>query len=607
MKTFRYSISLIAALICPSLSFSQDTTRTVIQKVSASGTPTFSDSSWVVSAEDTRSLIAEDAADFLVLLPSVSVIDYGSLGQFSLFSFRGASPQSAKIFFDDMQLLEPIHGIVHVANIPINVIDQIRLSRTGERSGTGGLILKSLPFSSERPRSKVIFRAGDWGYTDIGIALTMPVSKRSTFLFSADRTELDGFRPATRHKGAHVFSKLSYSLNPKIEFDYTAFLTNNKVEVPAPVLPDLAPLVSEAERREKRLDQNLSVKVGERFNARWFFSRIEQQSSDDTLLFKNRNYTFGGEMEQRIAFGSQRLSFSGGARLDDLNSGELGDQSDWLAHGVGRVDFSFSNQKQFSLQLRVEKHQDFSIAVMPSANFSYPFSDSVTFRIGAQMARRYPSFAERFWPTQFFRGDPKLDSERRAEFELGVASRLPSGVSFEAALFTHRVDDWIGNAIVDTSAQLFGPVNSNQRTISGLDFKLNWKFSRFGQLGLTGSYWHVWENDLIKQLLVPEFKMYGFVEGGRYFFQRYVLIKLRLMGRKFGEHYGWEFDNASSFPILKKVGNNAVFDGQISFEFSAARLLLSMENIFDRRYQLTPGFFMPPKTFRFAIEWEFWD
>jgi hypothetical protein len=32
-----------------------------------------------------------------------------------------------------------------------------------------------------------------------------------------------------------------------------------------------------------------------------------------------------------------------------------------------------------------------------------------------------------------------------------------------------------------------------------------------------------------------------------------------------------------------------------------------MENIFNRTYELTPGFFMPPQTFRLAIEWEFWD
>jgi len=604
LKIFPYIISLAVTLICPSLSISQDTTRAVIQKVSASDTLTFTDSSWVVSAVDTRSLIAEDVADFIVLLPAVSVIDYGSLGQVSPFSFRGENPPSGAIALDDMQLVEPIHGMVHVVNIPINVIDQIRLSRTGVRSGTGGLILKSLPFSSERPRSKVVFRAGDWGYTDIGIALTMPVSKRSNFLFSADRTELDGFRPATGHKGAHVFSKLSYSLNPKIEFGYTALLTNNKVEVPAPVLPDLAPLVSEAERREKRLDQNLGVKLGERFAGRLFFSRIEQQSSDDTLLFKNRDFTFGGEMQQRIAFGSHRLSFGGGARLDDLNSAQLGNRSDWLADGFARTDFSFENRSQLSLQLRVEKHQDFSIGILPSANFSYPFSDSVTLRIGAQLARRYPSFAERFWPTQFFRGDPQLDSERRAEFELGVAARLRSSLNFEAAVFTHRADDWIGN---DTTAQQFGPVNSSRRTISGADVKFNWKFSRFGQLGLAGSYWHVWENDLIKQLLMPGFKMYGFAEWGRYFFQRYVLIKMRLMGRAFGEHHGWKFSNAETFPTLKKIDSNAVMDGQVSFEFASARLLLSMENIFDRRYQLTPEFFMPPKTFRFAIEWEFWD
>lgn len=606
MKFHFYNFAFIVLAIgLPLYVYSQDTTQVAAAPISSPDTvknePFVEELAGVVSIEETRGLIVEDAADFLALVPGVSVIDFGSLGQFSPFSFRGATPQSARIFLDDLPLLEPIHGAVHVTNIPINVVDEIHFANPV------ALHFTSHPFSSQRPYSKVIFRAGDWEYTDIGITLTMPVTSRSQFFFSANRQELDGFEPTVAgHKGVHVFGKLSYSFSPKVILNYSALLNDNDVEIPAPLLPDLAPTVSDAKRREDRLDQNLSVQIGEQFVGRLFFSKIEQRSFDDSLLFKNRDFTTGVEIEQRFLFGVHRVSFRGGTRLDHLKSEQLGNSSDWLAHGFVEDEVSV-NRWKLALQLQLEKHQDYSAALLPALNLSYQLSKKSNLWLSARLARRYPTFAERFWPTQFFRGDPGLEVERNAAVEFGVASQQISGIHLEAALFTNRVDNWIGNSVRDAAAQQFGPINSGARTISGVDGKVTWKYAEFGETGLTGAYWRVWEGDPIKSLFVPEYKLYAYVEGGRLLFQKFVLAKIRLIGRLFGERVGWQNQTGAPAPNLRKLGTNAVLDGQLSFEFSSARLLLSMENIFNRTYELTPGFVMPPKTFRFAIEWEFWD
>ncbi len=585
--------------------YSQDSTRVAAAPISSPDTvksePFVEELAGVVSIEETRELILEDAADFLALVPSVSVIDFGSLGQFSPFSFRGENPPSGKIYLDDLPLLEPIHGAVHVTNLPINVVDEIRFANLD------ALHFISHPFSPQRPYSKVIFRAGDWEYTDIGFTLSLPVTRRSQFFFSANRQELDGFRPAVAgYKGVHVFAKLTHSFSPKVRLNYAALLNDNDVEIPAPLLPDLAPTVSNAERRENRLDQNLNVQLGRQFAARLFFSNIEQRSFDDSLLFKNRDVTSGVEIEKRIRFGGHHFRIGGGARLDDLNSEQLGNRGDWLAHGLVKDEVSFAERWRLSLQLQFEKHQDYSAALLPALNLSYQFSEKSKLWLSAHLTRRYPTFAERFWPTPFFNGDPGLEAERRAAIELGAASQSISKIHLQAALFTTRADDWIGNAVQD-AAQQFGPMNSGARTISGVGGKLTWKYAEFGEAGLSGSFWHVWEDDPIKSLFVPEYKLYAYVEGGRLLFQKFVLAKIRLMGRLFGTRVGWQYQTGSSVPTLRDLGTNAVLDGQLSFQFHSARLLLSMENIFNRTYELTPGFFMPPQTFRLAIEWEFWD
>ncbi len=75
----------------------------------------------------------------------------------------------------------------------------------------------------------------------------------------------------------------------------------------------------------------------------------------------------------------------------------------------------------------------------------------------------------------------------------------------------------------------------------------------------------------------------------------------------FGDRSGLIYENNSFLPSTVNLPEAVVFDSQISFQFSDARLSISMENLFDKKYQLVPGFFMPPKTFRFGIVWEFWD
>lgn len=622
MKILLYNLVALNFVFLFSIQiYAQDTTQTAVEPTAHSDTAKSQSNVDLkirsTSAEEMREIILEDAADLLTLLPGVSAIDFGSLGQFSTFSFRGASPQSASIFWDDMPLVEPIHGTVHVSNIPINPVDRV-YSLTAAENRAGALRFSPQPFSRKSPYSKVVFRAGDWEYTDIGVLLALPVNDRTQLLFSADRTETNGFFSAPResdlapptlprHKGAHAFGKLSHAFNSKVSLEYSLLLNDNDVDVPGPALPDLVPHFSNARREENRLDQLLKVRLGERFEGRVLFSKIDQKTFDDSLLFDNSDFTTGIDLEQQRSLGSHSLILGAGTRADFLKSANLGNRNDWLAHGFVRDDFSFAESWRARLQLRVEKHQDFSLAVLPSATVNHHLSKKSTLSLNAQVTRRYPTFAERFWPTQFFRGNLDLNNENTAAVEIGMSTQVNSGLKVEAAIFTHRSTGWIGNAVVDTGAQIFGPLNAGARTVSGAESKLNWNYSRFGCAGLAGSYWKAWDDDPIKALFVPEYKLYGYLENGRHFFQKFVLVKARLIGRIFGPHVGWEYENNSPLPTLRNLGTNAVVDGQISFKFTSARLLISMENVFDRYYELVPRFSMPPKTFRFTIEWEFLD
>jgi outer membrane receptor protein involved in Fe transport len=149
--------------------------------------------------------------------------------------------------------------------------------------------------------------------------------------------------------------------------------------------------------------------------------------------------------------------------------------------------------------------------------------------------------------------------------------------------------------------------NLGNRTVSGLDLQFIWDGSPRRGFGIIANYLQVQENALEKQLQVPEYSVYSYGELGRPLFQDYVFVKLRIVGRLLGKRYGFAYSAGDTFPTITSSGPDALLDGRLSFQFSDAKLELSLENFFDRRYQLVPTFFMPPRTFRLTIAWEFWD
>jgi len=573
---------------------------------------------WQADSQATAGLIAEDAVDWMALLPSIFPLDYGSLGQFSPLTFRGSSPQAAAILLDDVLLDEPIHGFANSTNLPINLIHKIEYAGAfapyGVSAAAGLLLLDFYQFHGKRPYSKVLFRAGDWGYSDIGVTFGLPVTKSTSLLISANRQELDGFQPQSNHEGSRIFGRIAHRASDVLEFRYSAFLNKDEVEVPAPLLPDLVPQLTDAKRKENRFDQVLAVRVGNlatknhQLRGRLIFSKIVQESFNDSLLFRNRNFTFGAGFQQDLILGNHHLALGGEMRFHDLSRRRLSDHADRVGHIFVRNAFWVAEKIELGAQLRVEKHSSYSAAFTPSAHLKFVWSPQNQIWLGAQRAKRYPSFAERFWPTTFFLGDSSLVEETASAFEMGVKTSLKNQFRLETAVFTRSVQDWIGPAaaLLDT-IQILRPQNLGTRTIHGVDFRLIWNYLRGGQFGLVGSYWHLREDELAKRLQVPKYVLYSYLEYGHYFFRKFVFITLRVDGRLLGERFGLTYQSGTSIPQTTMLDADVILDGQITFEFSDAKLALSMENLLNRHYQLVPGFFMPPKTFRFGVDWEFQD
>ncbi|MFQ5707575.1 MAG: TonB-dependent receptor plug domain-containing protein [bacterium] len=574
--------------------------------------------SWQVGAEATSGLVAEDVGDYVLLMPGVASLDLGSLGQFSPLVMRGMAPQQGKVVLDGVLLEEPIFGSLNANNLPINFVESMTFGSAGPLAPLGTLapagVFEVHTFHSllDRPYSKVVFKTGDFGYSDIGIIFDLPLFKTLSLSVSGNRQGEDGFTFNTDHVGSRIYTLLFYKPKKNLSLEYSAFLNEDKVEVRAPLLPDLTPQIFKGRRKETRSDQNVSLNLSgllgknDQLTTDIQFSRIEQKSFGDSLLFRIKSSILGFGTHYDLRFKHLAFSIGGGVRLYDLDSRKLGDKTETIQHLFLSTALRVAARWRLGLQGVLVKHEDYSAAVNPVARLQYRLSAASDLWVGVQRSRRYPSFAERFWPNSLFLGDADLSEERGTAVEIGFKTKRKGRLELQTAFFRQQVDDWIGPKRF-TTIKAFGPANLGRRTMDGLDFKLIWNYWTYGQFGLVASYLRVEENASQKALQVPEASIYTYLEIGHSFLEQFVFIKLRLSGKYFGQHDGLAYRNGSLFPEVVPVDAKTILDGKITFQFTDAQFFLSMENMFDTRYQLVPDFLMPPRVMKFGVEWEFLD
>ncbi|NIR72490.1 TonB-dependent receptor [candidate division KSB1 bacterium] len=572
-------------------------------------------SRWIAKDSEISRILAEDVVDYVPLLPNVTALDRGSIGQFSPFIFRGSSQADGKIALDDILLDEPINGFVTSKFLPLNIVEGLEFFGPGSvapfgLTAAGGMLrAETYEFQGGRPFSKVLFRAGDFGYSDIGIMFGLPITKKTDFLIDGNRQEFDGLNNS--HEGTRVLTKVSHQVN-NVLIKHLAFLNKNDVTVPAPFLPNWVPGNVVSQWEEDRLDQVLSVRVGNlaqagrRLLGRLHFTRIQQESTVDTLSFDNENLTIKTNFNYDLLLGNHWLTIGGEFRHDDLNSVQLVDHNDGFGRVFVRDVYRLPEKWEIGIQVNLEKHEEFSLAVNPSLRVAYEPSNRQSLWFGAQRSKRYPTFAERFWPTEFFRGNPSLSDEESSAIEIGYAFEKKDQFKFRTSVFANRVEDWIGNSILaDTLA--IAVSNLDNRTTAGLDLKFSWDFWRTGRFGFVGSYLNLTEQSPEKQLQVPEYAIYSYLEVGHHFFEKFVFFRARFVGRVLGERHGINFLTARSTPTRVDLDSEVIFDAQATAQFSDAKITASFENIFGISYELVPGFPMPERMFRFGIEWAFLD
>lgn len=571
---------------------------------------------WSVTSDQAAHIFTEDIVDFAAILPTIFPLDLGSVGQASSLVVRGGTPQQTAVSLHGLTLYEPIFGFPDASILPVALVEEVSFSGDAVQihPAYGGIVqVRTMKLAEQRPYSRVHFRTGDWGYSDIGISFGLPVSRASHLTFTGNRQEFDGFLGERRNfVNSRFFGTFLFGPHPGLGIGAVVMFNRNKVDVPAPLLPDLAPNLDKPRRKSTRFDSQVSVRVGSlskrgrEFLLSAFFSRNRIESINDTTLFDNEAVTMGGTVQGDFSIGRHVVTLGGGLRVHDLESDNLEERADNFGYIFAAEKYEVTPVVTLGLRATLEKYEGYDLQFTPAARLDFALANGSQFWLDVSSSRRYPSFSERLWRSEFFRGNADLDFETRVAGEIGFQTGHKKS-KLQSAAFVRNVNDWIG--VVFTAADTSSPNvwNLDHRTVMGVELEFAQAFGAGGELGLSGSILRVSESEDEKQLQVPEYVLYPYVEFGRPLFENTVHIRLRVNGRIFGERAGLSYDAGTVFPRYVTRSSDAVFDAMFTLVFAGPTVKFSYENIFDLEYELVPGFSMPPRTLRFEIAWAFWD
>ncbi|MFN3293384.1 MAG: TonB-dependent receptor plug domain-containing protein [Gemmobacter sp.] len=416
----------------------------------------------VVTAEDLAATGATTLVEALDRLPGVSFSQQGPVGNGANLRIRGADRRYIAVFVDGIRVTDPTQtetafdfGALLTADIGRVEILRGSQSALWGGSAVGGVVnITTRAAMRDGFAQEVELEAGTWGTVKGRYTLTHRTARSETALSFA-HLKTDGFSAAaagTERDGAEI-SRLSFSTRHQVTdtlaIGASAFHQKTRQDYDGFV----GWAVGDAANTQRRTE------TGARLFAEWQAGRTTHVF-DATRYRVNRLMDEAGTLSRftglRSTFGwqattevSERFTLVYGAdtmletaRYTALPTGQEKTRiSGVFAQGLWRP----SDRLDVSGTLRRDRNSQFGGFTTGRLAVAFQLDGSTTLRAAAATGFRAPSIDERFgnYPGSFFVGNPALTPEKSRSLELGLERRFDGGAMVGVTLFALDIDNLI--------------------------------------------------------------------------------------------------------------------------------------------------------------------
>ncbi len=541
------------------------------------------------------------AADVFRNRPQVQVFDFLEMGLPRYIAPVNLLPHQSAVLMDGGSLNDPVSGMYNMRMLPLDAVRSVQQSPAAplDRSGLYGLT-QTAQFTTrylnpEEPYTRLMFRQGDFGYTDLDITFARRINRRMAVQLGG----INKYYDPNGYRGVNYRGSFSWQINPRVFWRTRFHLGDEGAQVYSRSrFPNYHYKETRSDVYSALTMQDADSMEGYWHLLLWYTSGKRRTNSDiDSFFVENKFKRFYGRLERHWRIdnmeltagvsGSQNLVWGSAYARDYYDLGLAG----WLhlryvlfdqifLEGRLRGDYMWGNQTWLS----------------PQAVIRWKPDEKTDVRFSVSKTERTPNRSERSFGYYGIGGQPGLINENMYNAALRINYVFSSHLKMDGSWNFMRLANEIrftdtGFTQTDTersfqnfTAAVYSSFYKFKFAAGGLYSLANVDIAPQASLWAEVRYHDIWLNGTLTFDAVASYYWYG---------QRNALYYHPVI-----ERFYWGQGTSPAYNIYTFKLMATVQDLQ---------LYMAMDNPQAFSYRMINGYYEYYRRIRFGLNWVLWD
>ena len=551
----------------------------------------------LIDQEEIRKSGARDLTTLLRQEAGLEIIQNGGLGQQSSLFTRGTNSTHTLVLVDGMPINPATAGGAALDQIMLDQVDHVEIARGNLSSlygsqAIGGVIHIFTKANKAEPGGSISAGLGSYGtahgavgyqYATDAVQMGVSASALNTQGYSAiNETDVHALPFPARDQDRDGYRNVSLSAHAKIRYapdqsiGFNAFHSDGRTkfddlfEGANSSKPKLSVAALSFDNRistgwKSHVKLGTSIDDAKFFNAGVLSSHFK--TNNDKLEWQNDiELSPSHKFVAGIDYLQQRVNYDDGFGV--INKSRRDE-----AVFVGYVA-SFDGGHHAQINLRHDRYSDVGARTTGLVGASIAVTDQIAISTMISTAFRAPTFVDLYYPAPF--GNPDLKPERAQSVEVGLQYAGAFGIG-RIVYFRNRLKDLIAVASGGSA-----PVNINRAQSDGLEASID---AAFGGTAVRASA--TIQNPIDQtsgDRLLRRAKQFAAISASRQFGEWNIGGEIAASGPK-------QDIRVDDFSTRVQMGGYTLFNLKTAYNLGKhMRFIGRLENLFDKKYQLTHGY-----------------
>jgi outer membrane receptor for ferrienterochelin and colicins len=550
----------------------------------------------IIDEEQIAKSQANNLGDLLKNSAGIQIKDNGGPGGQKTIHLRGSSASQVLILLDGQKINSSQNGEFDLAQILLSNVKKVEIikgpaSAVYGANALGGVVNIITKTAADLQKSELVLGMGSANTYQTSFNYGTRLNK-GDIVFSFGSLNSAGFRDDTDHDELDRYflsTKINRSLTPNTKLLFALNYHDSQKDIPGTISTP----TPEAEQETKRNTYQLKL-----------LNQLAHKDTELVIYYKDQNQiydedtTISGESDHKTKelsynlnqiqyFARNTLSYGVEYNKDKIDSSDNG-KHDFVTKSVYLNDkIKLAERITVNAGLRYDDHEKFGSATSPRIGLVYKLNRHNNLFFSYGEAYRTPTFNDLYWPkTKYSEGNSDLEAEESKSYEIGYKSNYNS-FGLNLSFFRRESDNLIDWAAQDD--KIWRPSNVDEAQADGIE--LNLSKSLTDKFKLEYQHTYLDSRDKNTDRLLED--------------QNYNNLILIYQPANYSinfkiSHVSGRVDDLDNYTIcnLNIIKQIQLFNNNYKFK-------ISIDNLFDRDYQINNGYPMPGRNFMFNLSTTF--